>query len=127
MLCELNSPQRGPVGENLRRELVASEARAERPHNMCCVIVEGSKANAQTRRNEHRSDWPVLSCHPAERSAFDFSAVAESNCLHRVDTRDAGERSEHPPRPVSNGFRLCNEMQQSSGPAERFAGRCEAE
>ena len=42
ILCELNSPQRGPVGERLRRELVA-----ERTHNMRCVIGAESKASAQ--------------------------------------------------------------------------------
>ena len=50
-------------------------------------MKQGQRPDAQRRRSEHRSDWPVLSCHPDEQSDSQFSAVADSNCLHRHDTR----------------------------------------
>ena len=93
-------------------ELVASEERAERTHNMCCVTVEGSKANAQARSDEGASTVALgRSFMPsAERSGFDFSAGADPlDCINSIrGTRASAARFI---LPVSDGFRLRNGMQ----------------
>jgi hypothetical protein len=97
-------------------------------HNTLLCLVGLSKAEPQARNDEGVSTVgaAVPSCHHAERSDSSSAWSRSFPCLPQLDTRQRASAASVL-LPVSAGFRLRNGTQQSSRPAERFAGGCAAE